>query len=113
MSVRQNKGRVAEIPNFCILATEPFPTLDLYYKEDEIILFHSPQEAVEKINFYLSDLAEYEALFTRGRRALWARNTVYHEWNKILAFIDPDFVPMDVREVLQEHHAEWLPPEYV
>jgi hypothetical protein len=101
------KGRVIEIPAYSVLLTEPAPELDTYYNEDEIIIFNSIEEAVDKINFYNNNSKEYNLIFENGRRALWERNTVYHEWNKILPLIDPDFSFIDPMKIIKEYHSDY------
>ena len=103
---RELKGRVIEIPAHCILLSEPAPELETYYNEDEFILFNSVEEATEKVKS-LSD-KQISELFKRGNRALWERNTAYHEWNKILPFMDPDFEPVDVSKVIKKYHSEFI-----
>ena len=102
---RELKGRVIEIPAHCILLSEPAPELETYYNPDEYILFNSVEEAIEKVKS-LSE-ADIENLFKRGNRALWERNTAYHEWNKILPLMDPDFKPIDVPTLLRTYHSEY------
>lgn len=102
---RELKGRVIEIPMHSILLSEPAPELELYYSEDEYVIFNNVEEGVEKIKS-LSEKQKQD-LFERGRRAVWERNTAYHEWNKILPSMDPDFVPQDVPTILQKYHSEY------
>lgn len=101
---RELKGRVIEIPAHSILLSEPAPELEDYYYEDEYILFTSVEEAVEQIR-HLSE-ADKNALFVRGRHALWNRNTAYHEWNKILPLMDSDYEPLDIPTILRTYHSE-------
>lgn len=103
---KELKGRVIEIPAHCILLSEFAPELETYYYEDEFILFNSVEELVEKIN-KLDDKEQVE-LFKRGNKALWGRNTAYHEWNKILPLMDPDFKPVDVDKLIREYHSSFL-----
>lgn len=106
MSRQEVKGRVVEIPNYTVLLTEPAPCLDLYFDESEIIIFNSIDEAKEKINYYNSNEKEYNKLLHNGKRALWNRNTCYHEWNKILPAIDNDYKSLDVIKLLKEKHEK-------
>lgn len=103
-TMKELKGRVVEIPNFSILVTEPFPEMNDYYNDDEIIIFNTIDEAIEKIKYYDKNEDEYNKIFEKGKKALWERNTVYHEWNKILPLIDSDFKQADVNIILKEHH---------
>ena len=103
---RELKGRVIEIPAHCILVSEPAPELETYYQEDEYILFTSVEELVDKIKSYTD--TELDALFKRGNRALWTRNTAYHEWNKILPFMDSDYKIVDIDRLIKENHSEFI-----
>lgn len=103
---RELKGRVIEIPAHCILLSEPAPKLETYYNEDEFILFNSVEEAIEKVKSL--DDKQVSELFKRGNKALWERNTAYHEWNKILPFMDPDFEPVDVSKLIKKYHPEFI-----
>ena len=103
---RELKGRVIEIPAHCILLSEPAPELEAYYNEDEFILFNSVEEATEKVKSLSNK--QISELFKRGNRALWERNTAYHEWNKILPFMDPDFEPVDVSKLIKKYHSEFI-----
>jgi hypothetical protein len=106
---KELKGRVIEIPAYSVLLTEPAPELDTYYNEDEIIIFNTIEEAVDKINYYNSNPKEYNKLLKRGQKALWGRNTVYHEWNKILPLMDPDYTPVDPLNIIKKYHEDSLP----
>lgn len=99
------KGRVIEIPSQAVLLTEPSPGLDKYFNEDEIIIFNTVEEAVDKINSISK--FEYNNILDKGKKALWNRNTVYHEWNKILPMIDPDYKSINPIEVLKTYHNEY------
>lgn len=102
---RELKGRVVEIPAHCVLLSEPAPELETYYNEDEYILFNSIEELADKIKS-LSD-KEVEDIFKRGNKALWERNTAYHEWDKILPFMDPDYKPIAISTLLRTHHSDY------
>jgi len=104
--VRELKGRVVEIPNWTVLLTEPFPEMETYYDMDkECILFNSVDEAVDKIVKFDNDKKAYEEIFYAGKKRLWATNTVYHEWDKILPKIDPDYKPVNIKKIIKEKHG--------
>ncbi len=107
MSRQEVKGRIVEIPNYTVLLTEPAPCLDLYFDESEIIIFNSAEEAKEKIDYYNLNKKEYNNLLHRGKRALWNRNTCYHEWDKILPIIDSDYKPKDITKLLKTQHGKY------
>jgi len=101
------KGRVIEIPSQTVLLTEEAPELETYFDESEMILFSSVEDAVDKINYFNNNPFEYEKLLLNGKKALWNKNTVYHEWNKILPLMDPDYKQKDPIKILKEHHGEY------
>lgn len=101
---RELKGRVIEIPAHCVLLSEPAPELETYYNEDEYIGFDSVEELADKIK-NLSD-KDVESVFKRGNKALWERNTAYHEWDKILPLMDPDYRQIDIPTLLRTHHSD-------
>ena len=100
------KGRVIEIPSKSVLLTENAPELETYYDEDEMILFSSVEDAVDKIKYYNNNDKEYSKLLLKGQKALWNKNTAYHEWNKILPNIDPDFKVVDPIKIIKEYHSK-------
>jgi|TARA_R110001592_G_scaffold98243_2_gene280764 hypothetical protein len=99
------KGRVIEIPSQAILLTEPAPELDTYFNNDEIIIFNSVEEAVNRINSITED--EYNIILKKGQKALWNRNTAYHEWNKILPLMDPDYIQIKPIDIIKKYHNEY------
>lgn len=99
------KGRVIEIPSQAVLLTEPAPGLNEYFDDDEIIIFNSIEEAVDRINSISQ--SEYNTILRKGQKALWNRNTVYHEWNKILPQIDPDYRIIDPIKIIKKYHGEY------
>jgi len=99
------KGRVIEIPSQAILLTEPAPDLDTYFYDDEIIIFNNVEEAVDRINSITDK--EYNTILEKGKKALWNRNTVYHEWNKILPLMDPDYKLIDPINIIKKYHNEY------
>jgi len=106
---KELKGRVVEIPNWCVLLTEPFPDMEQYYDLDnEIVIFNSVDEAVEKINrMNVPPYTEMKRIKDNGKRRLWNSNTVYHAWNKILPNIDPDYKVLDPIQILKEKHGDY------
>ena len=104
---KELKGRVVEIPNHTVLLTEPAPGLENYFNDDEVIIFNSIEEVKEKIAYYNSNHAAYTKLLDKGRKAIWSRNTCYHDWNKILHLIDDDYTQIDVTKLLKTHHKDY------
>ena len=60
------------------------------------------------MEYYNSNPEEYNKLLHNSRKALWSRNTAYHEWNKILPMMDDDFKPVDVIKLLKTKHGEYF-----
>ena len=78
--------------------------LENYFDDDEIIIFNSVEEAVDKIN-KLSE-KEYNLILNKGKKRLWNTNTVYHEWNKILPFMDSDYKIIDPLKIIKKYHSK-------
>ena len=107
MDRRELKGRVVEIPAHSVLLTENADELYDYYDDTEMILFNSVDEAIEKIKYYNHNVNEYNKILQNGKRAIWNKNTVYHEWNKILPKMDSNFEMIDVIKLLKEKHGDY------
>lgn len=107
LTLRQLKGRIFELPYFTVMAAEPFPDMQDYYDLDnEIIMFNSIPEAVEKMNKILTNENEYNKMFERGRKRLLSQHTCYHVWNRyILPKMDEDYKPINVTNLLKEIHG--------
>ena len=72
----------------------------------EIIIFNTIEEAVDRIKSITKK--EYNKILNNGQKALWNRNTAYHEWNKILPLMDPDYKVIDPINILKEYHSEYF-----
>jgi len=106
MTGQQVKGRVVEIPYFCVMVSEYFPGLENYYDlEKEIILFNSIEEAIDKINYFNKNDKEYNKILKAGKDRVWNTNTHYHSWNNVLHQIDADYVKKDIGKLLKEKHG--------
>jgi len=104
-SGKELKGRVVEIPNWCILVTEHFPEMEQYYDMDnDVVSFVSVQEAIDKMNRLNDDPREYRRIFENGRKRLWNFNTAYHEFQKVMGEIDPDYKLIDINKIIKEEH---------
>jgi len=102
---RELKGRVVEIPNFAVLLTEPFPEMEKYYEMDkECVLFNSVDEAIEKMKKIEKDKS-YIEIYSTGKKRLWSENTVYHEFDKIMPKIDPDYKKIDIKKLIKEKYG--------
>lgn len=101
---KELKGRVVEIPNWCILLTEPFPDMEQYYDIDnDIVVFNSVDEAIEKMKFLENNPLEYNRIFENGKQKLWSQNTALHEWDKIMQEIDKDYKRVEVNDILAKY----------
>lgn len=104
-SGREMKGRLVEIPNWCVLVTEPFPDMEDYYDiENDIVVYTDVKEAIERMKFLDNNPEEYKRIFENGRKKLWEKNNAYIEWQKIMQEIDKDYKPIDIKKLLKEKH---------
>lgn len=104
---RELKGRVIEIPAHSVMLSETAPDIELYYDETEYINFKDLSELSEKIKYYDNNTEEYLKILHNGKKAIWDRNTIYHEMNQLLPKIDDDFNPIDVKELLKENYKDY------
>lgn len=106
MTTKELKGRVVEIPNFCVMLTQSFPDMEQYIDtENDCVLFETVDEAIEKIKLLENDNNLYYTMFNNGKRKTWEENNCYIEWQKILPNIDCDFKPFDINKILKEKHG--------
>jgi hypothetical protein len=75
--------------------------MEKYYDlEKELVVFNSVDEACDKMNRLIQD-NRVEEVFNNGRHRLLSEHTAFHVWqNRILPFIDEDFVPTDISKIL-------------
>jgi len=104
LSLRQLKGRLFEIPYFTTLLTEPFPDMERYYDLDnELILFSSIDELLEKIKKHKQDNT-LDLIYKNGKKRLLNEHTCYHVWNKyILPKIDSEYTEKNINKLLEGH----------
>lgn len=104
---RQKKGRVVEIGFHSVLVSETFPDIEDYYEPDvEFIPFESVDEAIDKINFYENNPSSYKKILTASRSRIWKTNTVYHEWDKIMKQIDPEYKNQNIYKILKQYETD-------
>lgn len=102
---RQKKGRVAEIPFYTFMFTEPFEGLDKFYEPDrDIVVFSSINELVDKINYYSKNNKAYEDVLANGRERVLKSNTCYHSWNSIMSKIDDNYKEVNINTILNKFH---------
>ena len=101
---RQKKGRIAEIPYFTFMLSEPFKGIeDFYEPEKEIIIFNSVDEAIDKIKYYDNNPKEYNKVCNASRKRLISTNTCYHSWDNLMEKIDPDYKKTNIQDILKNH----------
>lgn len=99
----QSKTRLAEMPYYCVLASEPWPQMEMWNMEpnkDFVLLDFSNTEYIEIVDKILNDSKAYEEMYTSARRITVNKNTVFHEWNVIMTDIDEDFKKHDVSKII-------------
>ena len=50
---------------------------------------------------------QYNTILEKGQKTLWNKNTVYHEWNKILPQIDSEYQLIDPMKIIKKYHNEY------
>jgi len=102
----QSKTRVAELPYYCILVSEPWPDMHLWNMEpgrDFVLL--DGNDSIELLNRVFLDKSFADKMFESGKRILTEKNTVFHEWNEIMKQIDEDYANRDVDIILKKYKA--------
>lgn len=101
-TARQSKTRLAELPYYCVLASEPWPNMELWNMEPnkDFILIDENESYIELTNKVLNDTVFANSMYTSAKNILINKNTVFHEWDKIMTQIDEDYVPVDINKIL-------------
>jgi len=103
----QSKTRVAEMPYYCVLASEPWPNMELWNMEpnkDFILLDFSNTKYIEMIERVLSDDEFYNAMYTSAKNITIQYNTVFHEWDRIMSNIDEDYEKHDIAKIVGSYN---------
>lgn len=101
---RQKKGRVAEIGYHSVLVSETFPDIEDYYEPNkEFISFESVDEAIDKIKYYESNPNAYNKMLAASKARVWGTNTAFHEWNRIMSYIDHDYRIQDANKIIKQY----------
>jgi len=106
MSAKQNKGRTLEILNYCVLASDEWPDMeimDLEPNKDFILLDYSNTKYLEMFEKVLNDDKFREQMFKSGRHKLLTKNTIFHRWDKVMSEIDEDYTGTNVDEILKAY----------
>lgn len=101
----QSKTRLVEMPYYCVLVSESWPNMELWNMEpgkDFIMIDYSNDSFIDQIYKCSSDNLFAKKMFLSGRRVLLENNTGFHEWNRIMRNIDPDYKPVDVSLLLKK-----------
>lgn len=103
----QSKTRLAEMPFYCILASEPWPKMEMWNMEPnkDFILIDNKGEYVYTLEKVFKDIDFRNNMFNSGKRILISKNTVFHEWNNIMSKIDPDFEQINVETLLKTNYS--------
>jgi len=102
----QSKTRLSEIPYYCVLASEPWPDMELWNLEPnkDFILLDESDKSFEMLERVLEDKDFADKMYQSGKRVLIEHNTVFHEWNKFMQHLDPDYKPVDVASILKTYN---------
>lgn len=102
----QSKTRLSEIPYYCILASEPWPDMELWNFEPnkDFILLDESDNSFEMLERVIKDQDFANKMYTAGKKTLIRYNTVFHEWNKFMQQIDIDYKPVDVNKILSTYN---------
>lgn len=100
----QSKTRVAELPYYCVLVSEWWPNMDMWHMEPnkDFILIDATQKHLELIDRCLSDPKFANQMYNSAKRILVEKNTIFHEWNKVMLNIDPDYKGIDVDKLISK-----------
>lgn len=98
----QSKTRLAEIPYYCVLASEWWPDMEMWNMEPnkDFILIDESQSYIDLINKCLVEEDFANKMYNSAKRILIEKNTVFHEWNSIMKNIDPDYNKIDVNDLV-------------
>jgi len=102
----QSKTRLSEIPYYCVLASEPWPDMELWNFEPnkDFILLDESDKSYEMLERILSDKVAADRMYKSGKEILINHNTVFHEWNKFMQRIDPDYKPVNVNAIVADYN---------
>lgn len=100
----QSKTRLAEMPYYCVLISEPWPNIEMWNMEPNVdfVLLDGSSNSIELINKLLGDKDFAQNMYKRSKDILINKNTVYHEWDKIMQQIDEDYKKVDVNYILKQ-----------
>ncbi|MBI3611420.1 MAG: glycosyltransferase family 1 protein [Nitrospirae bacterium] len=121
---KQIKGRVFEV---CLaggfILTEYVPGIENYFEVDkEIVCFHSSEEMIDKIIYYLNHDAERRAIARAGWKRATSEHTCYHMFSKVFNEIERDIatqgkkngslfqepkMPIQMRKNFSNYYLNW------
>lgn len=100
----QSKTRLGEMPYYCVLVSEPWPDYELWNMEPnkDFVLLDGTSTSLEVLDRVLNDEPFSSQMYESAKNILINKNTVFHEWNRIMQNIDPDFKIKDVNKILKQ-----------
>lgn len=100
----QSKTRVAEVPYYCVLVSEPWPDYEFWNMEPnkDFVLLDGTGMSLEVLDKVLNDKSFSSKMYESAKSILINKNTVFHEWNKIMQNIDEDYKPKDINQILKQ-----------
>jgi hypothetical protein len=100
----QSKTRLAELPYYSVLVSEPWPDMHLWNMEPnkDFVLLEN-DNSIELLNKVILDKDFGNKMFESGKKILTEKNTVFHEWNEIMKHIDEDYINKDVNTILKKY----------
>lgn len=102
----QSKTRLSEIPYYCILASEPWPNMELWNFEPnrDFILLDETDSSFELLERVVNDKELANRMYNAGKKTLINYNTVFHEWDRFMKQIDADYKPININNVLSTYN---------
>jgi len=102
----QSKTRLAEMPFYCTLVSEAWPSMELWNMEPnkDFILIDQSENYLNLIDKLLKDKQYAHEMYQSGKNVLINNNTVFHEWNRIMQSIDEDYKPVDVSQIIKTYN---------
>jgi hypothetical protein len=104
----QSKTRLAELPYYCVLVSEPWPNMEMWNMEPnkDFILIDESDNYVELIQKCFRDKNFCENMYQSAKSILINSNTVFHEWNRIMRNIDEDYTEIDVNKLMDNFNLQ-------
>ena len=100
----QSKTRLAEVPYYCVLASEWWPNMEMWNMEPnkDFILIDDTGRHLELIDRCLSDKEFSNKMYRSAKKILVSKNTVFHEWDRIMKNIDEDYKGINIDALIDK-----------